>query len=159
MADLSKMQVGTTVYNMKDVTARNSLTPATQTKMGLMSAADKKKLDNTPDIVVIDLSINGSGSDFYDFINNRKSEIAAAAYAGKVIYIKWPGVDGESLHPVTYAYDGSEFFFTIWGDPTVYSTDGSSVIAVEYMVDGDLATDGFTQYRKITATKSNFINL
>lgn len=158
MADLSKMQVGTTVYNMKDVTARNSLTPATQTKMGLMSAADKNKLDNTPDIVVIDLSVYES-SDNYDLINHAKSEIAAAADSGKVIYITWNGLDGQSLHPTTYVYDGSEFFFTIWGDPTVYSTDGSSVIAVEYMVDGDLATDGFTQYRTITATKSDFINL
>ena len=124
--------------------------------MGLMSAADKKKLDG---IVVIDLSINGSSSDNYDFINNKKTEIAAAAASGKVIYITWNGIDGLSLHPTTYVYDGSEFFLTVWGDPMLYSSDGSSVIAVEYMVDGDLATDGFTQYRTITATKSDFINL
>lgn len=52
MADLSKMQVGTTVYNMKDVTARNSLTPATQAKMGLMSAEDKRTLDEMKDLYI-----------------------------------------------------------------------------------------------------------
>lgn len=161
-ADLDKILFGGVYYGFEDTVARNSLTPATQTKMGLMSAADKKKLDNTPDIVVIDLSIDGSGSDNYNFINYKKEEIADALYFNKIIYIKWLGIDGESLHPTTIAYDGSELLFTIWGDPLIYSTDGSSVIAVEYVGSSDPAdilTDGFTQYRTITATKSDFINL
>lgn len=149
MADLSKLQVGATVYNVKDAVARGSLTPATQTKNGLLSAADKKKLDG---IVVIDVS--GAG-DIYSGINTKKAEIAAALNSEKLIYIKWGGTDGASLHPTTWAWDGSDLFFTVWGDPLIYYSDGSSVIAVEFYSE-DLSTDGFTSYRLIKATKSNF---
>lgn len=149
MADLSKLQVGTTVYNMKDAVARNSLTPATQTKNGMMSATDKKKLDN---IVIIDVPL---AHDVYSGINTKKKEIAAALDSEKVIYIKWGGIDGPSLHPTTWALEGSDYFFTVWGDPLIYSSDNSSVIAVEFYSE-DLSTDGFTSYRLIKATKSNF---
>lgn len=150
MADLSKLQVGTTVYNVKDTVARGSLTPATQTKNGMMSAADKKKLDN---IVVIDVPAAG---DAYSGINTKKEEIAAAMNSDKVIYINWGGADGSSLHPTTCALDESDYFFTVWGDPLIYSSDNSSVIAVEFYADYyHLSTDGFTSYRLIKATKSN----
>ena len=52
MADLSKIKLNGTVYNIKDTVARDALeyieTPplATQTSNGLMSAADKVILDN-----------------------------------------------------------------------------------------------------------------
>lgn len=156
MADLSKLQVGTTVYNVKDAVARGSLTPATQTKNGIMSAADKKKLDN---IVIIDVS--GAG-DEYSGINMKKAEIAAALDSAdnKVIYIQWGGIDGPSLHPTTWAWDGSDLFFTVWGDPLIYYSDNSSVIAVEfYSTDGNLSIEGFTSYRLIKATKSNFTSI
>lgn len=149
MADLSKLQVGTTVYNVKDAVARNSLTPATQTKNGVMSAADKKKLD---EIVVIDVS---NTHDVYSAINMKKEEIVAAALnSDSVIYIKWGGLDGTSLHPTTWAWDGSDFFFTVWGDPLINYSDSSSVIAVEFY-SGELSTDGFTSYRLISASKSD----
>lgn len=151
MADLSKLQVGNTVYNVKDTVARNSLTPATQTKNGMMSAADKKKLDN---IVVIDLPV---AHDAYSGINTKKAEIAAALNSDKVIYIKWGGDDGSSLHPTTCALDESDYFFTVWGDPLIYYSDNSSVIAVEFYANYDyLSTDGFTSYRLISASKSDF---
>lgn len=152
MADLSKVQVGTTVYNVKDTVARGSLTPATQTKNGVMSAADKKKLDG---IVVID--VPGAGDTYGNGINTRKAEIAAALDSEKLIFIKWGGTDGSSLHPTTWAWDGTDLFFTIWGDPLIYYSDGSSVIAVEFYTNyDDFSTDGFTSYRLIKATKSNF---
>lgn len=150
MAELSKVQVGTTVYNVKDAVARNSLTPATQTKNGVMSAADKKKLDN---IVVID--VPGAG-DEYSSINMKKEEIAAAINSEKVIYIRRYGADGPSLHPTTWAWDALDLFFTIWGDPEIYYGDGSSVIAVEFYSDNHLSTNGFTSYRLISASKSDF---
>ena len=154
MADLSKLQVGTTVYNVKDAVARNSLTPATQTKNGMMSATDKKKLDN---IVIIDVP---SAGDEYSSINTKKEEIAAAINSEKMIYIRRYGTDGPSLHPTTWAWDGSELFFTVWGDPLIYYSDNSSVIAVEfYSTDGNLSIDGFTSYRLIKATKSNFTSI
>lgn len=149
MADLSKIQIGITVYNVKDAVARNSLTPATQTKNGVMSATDKKKLDG---IVVIDVS--GAG-DIYSGIKTKKAEIAAAINSEKVIYIKWGGTDGPSLHPTTWALDSSDIFFTVWGDPLIYYSDDSSVIAVEFYSD-DMDTNGFTSYRLISASKSDF---
>ena len=154
MADSSKLQVGTTVYNVKDAVARNSLTLATQTKNGIMSATDKKKLDN---IVIIDVS---AAHDIYSGINTKKEEIAAALNSEKVIYIKWGGDDGSSLHPTTWALDESDYFFTIWGDPLIYYSDNSSVIAVEFYATYDnISIDCFTSYRLIKATKSNFTSI
>lgn len=149
MADLSKLQVGTKVYNVKDAVARGSLTPATQTKAGLMSAEDKKKLDG---IVIIDVS---DASDIYSGINTKRDEIVAALDAENVIYIKWGGIDGPSLHPTTWAFDSTDCFFTVWGDPLIYYSDDSSVIAVEFYSD-DIYTDGFSSYRLISASKSEF---
>ncbi len=46
MADLSKIRLNGTVYNFKDKVARDSLSIATSTSNGLMSAIDKQRLDS-----------------------------------------------------------------------------------------------------------------
>ena len=46
MAEISKMAVNNTTYDIKDTSARAALVPATINSPGLMSAADKSKLDN-----------------------------------------------------------------------------------------------------------------
>lgn len=46
MADVSKIKIDQEVYDFKDQTARDALVVATESSAGLMSAADKTKLDH-----------------------------------------------------------------------------------------------------------------
>ncbi len=214
MADLSKMQVGTTVYNMKDVTARNSLTPATQTKMGLMSAedkrhldaalyqveetayfpdyvetqirgydgdghsvtvkaatkteagvmssADKKKLDGiSSGVFIIDVGSEDNTTDDYTVFcaDYNLRERLNAIDTTVPLFVRWFGIDGTAILPVSVSYDSNEVIYTIWGDPlSWWSQEGENgkIIAIEYY-SGEFVIDGFTSYRKVFATKGSEI--
>ena len=63
MADLSKIKLNGIEYNLKDTVARNAVSPplATQNNDGLLSASDKRLLDNlNPNVVATLSNINTS---------------------------------------------------------------------------------------------------
>ena len=162
MADLSKLQVGTTVYNVKDMVARNSLTPSTQTKAGLMSAADKKKLDSiSSGVFIIDVGSDYNRTDDYKSfcVDPNIRERLNAIDTTVPIFVRWFGVDGTAVLPVSVSYDSNEVIYTIWGDPLSYwaqEGEESDIIAIEYY-SGEFVVDGFTSYRKVFATKGSKI--
>ena len=64
MADLSKIKLNGIEYNLKDTVARNAVSPplATQNNDGLLSASDKRLLDNlNPNVVATLSNINTCG--------------------------------------------------------------------------------------------------
>lgn len=162
MADLSKLQVGTTVYNMKDAVARNSLTPATQTKNGMMSAADKKKLDSiSSGVFIIDVGSDDNRTDDYkSFCADRNIRERLNSIDITVpLFVRWWGFDGTAILPISVSYDNNEVIYTIWGDPlSWWSQEGedANIIAIEYY-SGEFVVDGFTSYRKVFATKGSEI--
>ena len=163
MADFSKLQVGTTVYNVKDAVARNSLTPATQTKGGLMSAADKKKLDGiSSGVFIIDVGSDDNLTDDYtDFCADHDLRVKLFEIDTTVpLFVRWFGVDGIAILPVSVSFDETGVIYTIWGDPLSYWSkkgEDANIIAIEYYTELDFVIDGFTSYRKVLATRGSEI--
>lgn len=89
MADLSKVRLNGTVYNFKDAEARlliETLPNATPVTNGLMSATDKKVLDNlNPNVIVTYTNVNNSTmaimnakeEDLIDLLINEEPHILA----------------------------------------------------------------------------------
>lgn len=75
MADLSKIKLNGVEYNLKDTVARNAVSPpvATQSNDGLLSANDKRLLDNlNPNITTTLSNINSSE---FQIINAKDENI------------------------------------------------------------------------------------
>lgn len=160
--DLDKILFGGVYYGFEDTAARNSLTPATQTKNGLMSAADKKKLDGiSSGVFIIDVGSEDNTTDDYKSFcaDYNLRERLNAIDTTVPLFVRWFGIDGTAILPVSVSYDSNEVIYTIWGDPlSWWSQEGEDgkIIAIEYY-SGEFVIDGFTSYRKVFATKGSEI--
>ena len=135
---------------------------ATKERAGVMSSADKKKLDGiSSGVFIIDVgSEDNTTDDYKSFCADQNIRERLNAIDTTVpLFVRWWGVDGTAVLPVSVSYDSNEVIYTIWGDPlSWWSQEGedANIIAIEYY-SGEFVVDGFTSYRKVFATKGSEI--
>lgn len=162
MTELSKMQVGTTTYNIKDAVARESLTAATATKAGLMSANDKKKVDSTLPPIILTMGSEDNtdnNEDFKSFATSANLSLINQAIneGNPCVFVKGYDIDGYFLSHVTINTDGRDIFVRVHGNPYRWDTekDCTNIIAVDYYIYNDM----FESYRLITASVGDAVQI